>query len=88
MAQFRLKACAKCGGDLALDEGDWICLQCGTYYYIGLYRHNESQRHRWLRWTAPRKKSAFAGSREAVPHRAIVAANLLMTHWASGIVVR
>lgn len=37
MARFRLKACAKCGGDLALDEGDWICLQCGTYYYVRLY---------------------------------------------------
>ena len=33
---FRLKACAKCG-DLAQDDGDWICLQCGTYDYIGLY---------------------------------------------------
>ena len=21
-----------------LDEGDWLCLQCGTYYYTGLYR--------------------------------------------------
>lgn len=37
MAYFRLKACTKCGGDLALDEGDWICLQCGTYYYVRLY---------------------------------------------------
>lgn len=35
---FRLKACVKCGGDLALDEGDWLCLQCGTYYYMGLYQ--------------------------------------------------
>ena len=34
---FRLKACPKCRGDLASDEGDWICLQCGTYYYTGLY---------------------------------------------------
>ena len=38
MNQYRLKACGKCSGDLALDDGDWICLQCGTYYYIGLYR--------------------------------------------------
>ena len=38
---FRLKACPKCGGDLAPDEGDWICLQCGTYDYTGLYAiHN------------------------------------------------
>ncbi len=20
-----------------MDDGDWICLQCGTYYYTGLY---------------------------------------------------
>ena len=38
MELYRLKACTKCGGDLAYDEGDWICLQCGTYYYVGLYR--------------------------------------------------
>ena len=39
MNWFWLKACAKCGGDLAVDEGDWICLQCGTYCYTGLYLH-------------------------------------------------
>ena len=22
----------------ALDDGDWLCLQCGTYYYTRLYR--------------------------------------------------
>ena len=38
MLQFHLKACSKCGGDLALDQGDWCCLQCGTYYYTRLYR--------------------------------------------------
>ncbi len=38
MNYYRLKACGKCGGDLARDEGDWICLQCGTYFYVGLYR--------------------------------------------------
>lgn len=38
MNWFRLKTCIKCQGDLAADEGDWICLQCGTYYYTGLYR--------------------------------------------------
>jgi len=46
--QFRLKACLKCGGDLALDEGDWLCLQCGRYYYVGLYRHK-----RWVQVHAP-----------------------------------
>ena len=38
MIWFRFEACLKCKGDLALDDGDWICLQCGTYYYIGLYQ--------------------------------------------------
>ncbi len=31
--RFLLKACVRCGGDLALDDGDWQCLQCGRYYY-------------------------------------------------------
>jgi len=34
---YILKACKKCGGDLARDWGDWICLQCGAYCYVGLY---------------------------------------------------
>ncbi len=38
MLHFHLKACSKCHGDLVLDEGDWLCLQCGTYYYTRLYR--------------------------------------------------
>ena len=37
MNRFRLKGCTKCQGDLVLDDGDWLCLQCGTYYYTGLY---------------------------------------------------
>ena len=37
MNLYRLGACLKCCGDLAHDDGDWICLQCGTYYYTGLY---------------------------------------------------
>ena len=45
MPQFRFKACVKCGGDLAMDDGDWICLQCGTYYYVGLY-HRPAVQHR------------------------------------------
>ena len=35
---YRLRGCRKCGGDLARDDGDWICLQCGSYFYVGLYR--------------------------------------------------
>ena len=34
---MKLRACGKCRGDLALDEGDWLCLQCGTYYYTNYY---------------------------------------------------
>ena len=34
---FHLKARPKSRGDLETDEGDWLCLQCGTYYYTGLY---------------------------------------------------
>ncbi len=26
-----------------MDDGDWICLQCGTYYYVDLYQRPESQ---------------------------------------------
>ena len=38
LLQLNMKTCTKCGGDLALDQGDWLCLHCGTYYYTGLYR--------------------------------------------------
>lgn len=38
MNSYLLKGCRKCGGDLARDCGDWICLQCGSCYYVGLYR--------------------------------------------------
>lgn len=37
MGYYRLRSCGKCGGDLARDDGDWICLQCGSYSYVGLY---------------------------------------------------
>ena len=42
MNLYRLGACLKCCGDLAHDDGDWICLQCGTYYYTGLYLETRS----------------------------------------------
>ena len=44
MRIFRLGACLKCRGDLAYDEGDWLCLQCGVYYYTGLINHPENRR--------------------------------------------
>ena len=41
MNSYLSKGCKKCGGDLAPDYGDWVCLQCGAYYYVGLYRRRE-----------------------------------------------
>lgn len=37
MLHLHLKACLTCHGDLALDEGDWLCLQCGRYRYTRRY---------------------------------------------------
>ena len=42
MNNYILKACRSCGGDLAKDGDDWICLQCGRYSYVGLYSRPES----------------------------------------------
>ena len=42
MNLYRLGVCLKCRGDLAYDYGDWICLQCGVYYYTGLYPEGHS----------------------------------------------
>ena len=42
MKNYILKACRSCGGDLAKDCDDWICLQCGRYSYVGLYSQPES----------------------------------------------
>ncbi len=42
MNLYRLGACLKCRGDLAHDEGDWKCLQCGVYYYTGLYPESKT----------------------------------------------
>jgi hypothetical protein len=30
---YRFKACRKCGGDLQLDDEEWLCCQCGRHYY-------------------------------------------------------
>lgn len=30
---YRFKACQKCGGDLQLDDEEWLCCQCGRHYY-------------------------------------------------------
>ena len=33
MTLWRLKSCSRCRGDLAMEEGEWRCFQCGHYYY-------------------------------------------------------
>ncbi len=67
MDWFRFKACLKCHGDLVFDEGDWLCLQCGTYYYTGLYRRpNRSQPQDHYRPGPPcREKDAALGQLQA-----------------------
>ena len=45
--RFKIKACGRCGGDLALEDNDWRCLQCATYYYAGLYANAGAPE--WLR---------------------------------------
>jgi hypothetical protein len=47
--RFLLKACVRCGGDLALDDGDWLCLQCGRYYYA---RPKPATLPHWREWLA------------------------------------
>jgi len=33
LTMYRFKACPKCEGDLMLDGAEWLCCQCGRYYY-------------------------------------------------------
>ena len=42
MKLYKLKACPRCGGDLARDHEDWRCLQCGAYCYAGRSRQSLS----------------------------------------------
>ncbi len=49
MKIFRLGACLKCRGDLVYDDGDWLCLQCGVYYYTGLANDQENSGYTALR---------------------------------------
>ncbi len=73
MTWFNFGACAKCGGDLVNDDGDWACLQCGTYYYHGLYQpaqsptlHGLSPRTAAvLAWLAERQRQDPGGGGEA-----------------------
>ena len=60
MTWFRFKACVKCRGDLVLDEGDWLCLQCGRYYYVGLYQRVVSRDPPPFHVQTPNKEKAAA----------------------------
>ena len=55
---FKLKACVKCRGDLVWDDGDWLCLQCGRYYYTRLYHPGAIPEWQWNQASGPRKDKA------------------------------
>ena len=84
MQLFRLKACPKCRGDLAFDQGDWICLQCGTYYYTGLYGENHRSETGCIsnspaRWFSPYFTPPYlekAARLESLPLESLMAARL------------
>ena len=59
MNRFRFKGCVKCQGDLVLDDGDWLCLQCGAYYYTGLYRKHGLTRQPQQPATPPRPEKTL-----------------------------
>lgn len=62
MNWFKLKACVKCRGDLVWDDGDWLCMQCGRYYYTRLYESQAIPDWRWSpgseTGTEPREEKA------------------------------
>ena len=60
MKWFRLKACVKCRGDLVWDEGDWLCLQCGRYYYTRLYPTGSNPDRQWIQDSGMRQEKAAA----------------------------
>ena len=51
-----MKACVKCHGDLVWDDGDWLCLQCGRYYYTLLYQTEVNPEWQWGQDYGPRKE--------------------------------
>ncbi len=60
---FRLGACLKCRGDLIHDDGDWLCLQCGVYYYTGISHHQGNGKDATLRIARIHPGMQGAGSR-------------------------
>ena len=66
MCNYRLKACRRCSGDLARDESDWICLQCGSYSYAGLYNEGNLPLATLVEWRVdpePSDESLEAGQK-------------------------
>ena len=59
MNWFRLKACVKCRGDLVWDDGDWLCMQCGRYYYTRLYQPAAIPDWQWGQSSGERKEKAI-----------------------------
>ncbi|MBM3942834.1 MAG: hypothetical protein FJ316_07925 [SAR202 cluster bacterium] len=57
---FLLKSCPRCGGDLILDEGDWLCLQCGRYFYARQEVSGNTHWRRWLNLPAPEDRGKAA----------------------------
>ncbi|MCH8108390.1 MAG: hypothetical protein IIB30_08565 [Chloroflexi bacterium] len=60
MTWFRFKACVRCLGDLVWDDGDWLCLQCGRYYYTRLHQPEAIPDWQWDQGSEPRKEKANA----------------------------
>jgi hypothetical protein len=50
-----------------LDEPDWLCLQCGTYYYTGLYQRSSSAGHQPMERRLPPLEKAGADLLASVP---------------------
>ena len=81
MDWFRLKACLKCRGDLVLDAGDWLCLQCGTYYYTGLYHRTGAARQAQPDHPRPRQDKVWVSE---LPRAVLVSVQQLSPALATG----
>lgn len=75
MTWFRLGGCSRCLGDLAYDDGDWICMQCGTYFYTGLYRREYDTAGRPVEgaWPAEAEGSRNPGGASPAPAKGLPA---------------
>ena len=90
MNWFRLKACVKCRGDLVWDDGDWLCLQCGRYYYTRLYQGKTITDWEWVQGSGQgQEKDAVLSPRLLHGYRAVetepVASGPLASRTASSV---